>query len=135
MLDGAFIWTWSFHTTLDVEGNSIYCHYRILWSATCMWDPTPLWSWRKKCSLFQPNLRRSKGDKIPNGSQVVSENCVFFFLKWNDMDEEVCYKWNRETWLEYKYMRIWVSNFEVCVPIMEVVKVHWPCDECLSQWA
>ena len=38
-------------------------------------------------------------------------------------------------WLKYTCVRISVPNFEVHILILEVVKVHWPDDECLSLWA
>lgn len=56
----AFQWAWSFHTTLDIEGNSIHSHQHILF----WWKPTSFWRSKEKRSSFQQNVRRSKNPGV-----------------------------------------------------------------------
>ncbi len=59
-----FQWTQNFHTTLDVEGNSIHYHQPILWRAACMRKLIAFWRYVMEITSFCQNSRRSIGCKV-----------------------------------------------------------------------
>lgn len=135
--EGASQYAWNyFHTALDVEGNSTWCHQRIQNSVTCMWNPTLLWKHVKNNAFRSRKLRRSNGCKVQARKVgTTSEILVVFGCGWQDgwwdsIHTKVCL----DTYFNYTYVDFWISKFWFRMCILELVKVHWLDDECLLYW-
>ena len=64
------------------------------------------------------------------------KSCFSYF--WHDdgmdLDPQPNKKVHACTKLENIHMRIWIFEFQVHIPLLEVIKVHWPNDGCLTYW-
>ena len=117
---GCIQWYWNFNTTLDVKGICSLLTFVLI---------THLYGFIMKA------LRIRKGRKVEDLQFKHQVKITFHCLYSNDRMWNLQY--NRYTCanLECIHMRIWMIIFVgIHIPSLEVLKVHWPDDKCLSNW-
>ena len=117
----AFQWTWNSRNTCDIEGNSGQCYQQFLCSITCMWKLTPFWrngNWKLFVSTWLEKIQQSQSWSSQVGALVKAFVLVWimgWMMKFNKIGKYV--------YLEYIYVKFYISKFGIHIHILKLVKV------------